>query len=168
MPGGQTLEGSTRVGAGGLLVQAQDLLNAKPGAPARGAPRGTLGHCLGFGLAQRFSRFPGHLSALWRGRGRKPCAPPTPPAGSPLHEVGPRCPLRCLMLWSPKEIPLLSNQETAQVGSELSSQSPGPRAIRNSKKLAAPSPGSAEGPGRWGPGHRVGSVGHPWAGAPRD
>lgn len=41
------------------------------------------------------------------------------------------------MLWSPKEIPLLSNQAAAQVGSELSSQSLGPGAIRNSKKLAA-------------------------------
>lgn len=56
------------------------------------------------------------------------------------------------MLWSPKEIPFLSNQAAAQVGSELSSQSPGPGAIRNSKKLAAPAAGSTEGPGRWGPG----------------
>lgn len=54
------------------------------------------------------------------------------------------------MLWSPKEIPLLSNQAAAQVGSELNSQSPGPGAIRNSKKLAAPAAGCAEGPGRCG------------------
>lgn len=74
--------------------------------------------------------------------------PQAPPPGSPLREVGPRCPLRCLMLWSPKEIPFLSNQAAAQVGSELNSQSPGPGAIRNSKKLAAPAATGIEGPGR--------------------
>lgn len=50
------------------------------------------------------------------------------------------------MLWSPKEIPFLSNQAAAQVGSELNSQSPGPGAIRNSKKLAAPAATGTEEP----------------------
>lgn len=89
-------------GAGGSLLKPRISRNAKPGAPARGAPEVPI-TCLGFGLAQRFSRFP-VISRSLRAEAASLVLPP-PRLAPPPHEVGPRCPLRCLMLWSPKEIP---------------------------------------------------------------